>query len=77
MVWNRYDVESVRIIIMLEELEKLREHLHSLYLIFDQFCKNVGFSYVEPTSIGRYPRIRVVKISSNLEQWLDLWNGAI
>ncbi len=58
---------------MLDEINKLREHLKNLYPIFDQFCENFCFEYATPSSIGRYPRIRVEQKTSNIKLWLDLW----
>lgn len=58
---------------MLEEMERLRDHLKSLKPIFDQFCTKFGFQYANPTSIGRYPRIRIMQYSKDINLWLDLW----
>ncbi len=58
---------------MIDEMEKLREHLKCFYPIFDRFCENFGFQYANPTSIGRYPRIRVTQQSLNVQLAIDLW----
>lgn len=58
---------------ILEEMEKLREHLNILYPIFDRFCENFGFQYANPTSLGRYPRIRIIKHSEKINLAIDLW----
>ena len=39
----------------------LNEHLKEVRPIFDDFCARHGFVYVPRQSIGRYPRIRIVR----------------
>lgn len=50
----------------------LNEHLKEMRPIFDAFCARHGFSYVNPLSLGRYPRIRIEK-SGAVNIWFDLW----
>jgi hypothetical protein len=55
-----------------QSFEKLREHLDLVRPIFKDFCLLSGYQTVNPTSIGRYPRIRVEKPGA-INRWLDLW----
>ncbi len=40
--------------------------------IIDEFCHAHGFDYVNPLSLGRYPRIRIEK-AGEINRWFDLW----
>lgn len=42
---------------------RLSAHLAHLYPTFEQFCLKHGFSFAERRSIGRYPRIRILKVT--------------
>jgi len=55
-----------------DDFDLLREHLKDVFPIFDKFCASSGYKYVDPNSIGRYPRIRVEKIGSPV-YWVELW----
>ena len=57
-----------------EDFKKLGEHLSLVRPIIDDFCRRYGFEYVNPLSLGRYPRIRIQKISE-INRWFDLWMG--
>jgi len=50
----------------------LGDHLLELRPIFDEFCARRGFSYVDPRSLGRYPRIRIERAAA-VTHWFDLW----
>lgn len=50
----------------------LNEHLREVRPIFDDFCTPHGFTYVNPKSLGRYPRIRIERASAT-KIWFDLW----
>lgn len=58
---------------MLDEMEKLGSHIKILHPLFDRFCENFDFHYANPSSIGRYPRIRIIRESKDIELWIDLW----
>jgi len=50
----------------------LNEHLKELRPAFDEFSSRNGFVYIDQTSLGRYPRIRIERRGvTNL--WFDLW----
>ena len=49
----------------------LNEHLQEARPIFDAFCAEHGFAYVDRRSLGRYPRIRIEK-SGSVKMWFDL-----
>ena len=55
-----------------EQFGQLREHLKLLRPTFDQFCSVSGYRYVDPRSIGMYPRIRIEKLG-DFTRWFDLW----
>lgn len=50
----------------------LREHLEEVRPVFDEFCARYGFSYTDPRSLGRYPRIRIERAGA-VTLWFDLW----
>lgn len=50
----------------------LNEHLQEVRPIFDIFCAQHGFAYVDRRSLGRYPRIRIERAGA-LRIWFDLW----
>ena len=50
----------------------LNEHLDEVLPLFDSFCARHGFTYVDRTSLGRYPRIRIEKQGLTIA-WIDLW----
>jgi hypothetical protein len=50
----------------------LNEHLREVQPIFDEFCARNGFVYVPRLSIGRYPRIRIVR-ERQTNIYFDLW----
>jgi hypothetical protein len=50
----------------------LNEHLQEVRPIFDDFCARNGFVYVNPKSLGRYPRIRIERPGAPTI-WFDLW----
>jgi hypothetical protein len=52
--------------------DSLNEHLAEVRPIFDRFCAEKGFEYVDRRSLGRYPRIRIEKRESIIG-WLELW----
>jgi hypothetical protein len=54
------------------DYEELSQHLSEVRPIFDDFCARHQFAYVTQTSIGRYPRIRVVR-SGEVSLYFDLW----
>ena len=53
-------------------LDALNEHLQEVRPIFDVFCARNGFGYVDRSSIGRYPRIRIERRGGTII-WFDLW----
>jgi hypothetical protein len=57
----------------------LREHLQEVRPIFDEFCARHSFVYASQSSLGRYPRIRIVRPGlykdDIIELWFDLWMG--
>ena len=50
----------------------INEPLKELTPIFDAFCKDHSFSYVNRKALGRYPRIRINR-SKHYTIWFDLW----
>ena len=54
-----------------KQFDELREHLRLVTPIFDEFCSSSGYQHVDPKSIGRYPRIRIQKVS-DIVRWFDL-----
>jgi hypothetical protein len=50
----------------------LGQNLDQARPIFDDFCARYGFSYANPMSLGRYPRIRVDKVRE-IRMYFDLW----
>jgi hypothetical protein len=50
----------------------LNEHLQEVRPIFDAFCAEHGFAYVDWRAVGRYPRIRIERPGS-VTIWFDLW----
>lgn len=60
------------------DFEALNEHLAEVRPVFDDFCAQNGFSYVQRTAIGRYPRIRIVRERLTrlyFDLWMDLDNA--
>ncbi len=51
---------------------RLNEHLQEVRPVFDDFCAQHGFSYVNRKALGRYPRIRIDKAGA-VTIWFDLW----
>ena len=56
----------------LQAIEALRAHLGTVEPIFDAFCQSNGFTRATPSSIGRYPRIRVLR-DGPVQLWIDLF----
>ncbi len=54
------------------DFDALNEHLEEVRPIFDDFCALNRFVYVDRTSLGRYPRIRIERPGS-IKLWFDLW----
>jgi len=50
----------------------LNEHLEEVRPIFDVFCTEHRFVYVDSRSLGRYPRIRIERPGAPTI-WFDLW----
>ena len=50
----------------------LNEHLQEVRPIFDDFCAQNGFVFVDRKSLGRYPRIRIERLGEP-KIWFDLW----
>lgn len=55
-----------------EKIARLRDHLQRVEPIISGFCADHGFERANPTSIGRYPRIRIEKFDG-VHRWFDLW----
>lgn len=55
-----------------EKIARLRDHLQRVEPIISEFCAVHGFQRANPTSIGRYPRIRIEKFDG-IHRWLDLF----
>jgi hypothetical protein len=54
------------------EISALNEHLEEVRPLFDSFCARHGFVYVNRSSLGRYPRVRIEKVGATTI-WFDLW----
>jgi hypothetical protein len=53
-------------------LDALNKHLQEVQPIFDDFCVQYGFVYVDRKSLGQYPRIRIERPGA-ITIWFDLW----
>ena len=58
-----------------ESFNELRKHLARIKPSVQRFCDEHGFKEASISSIGRYPRIRVVRQHGAVQQWLDLSMG--
>ena len=54
------------------DFKTLNEHLQEVRPIFDDFCAQNGFAFVDRKSLGRYPRIRIERPGTT-RIWFDLW----
>jgi hypothetical protein len=65
------DADEISVDELFERIARLRDHLQRVDPIISEFCEAHGFQRVNPTSIGRYPRIRIEKVDE-LHRWFDL-----
>jgi hypothetical protein len=65
-------VSAPRYVMTEADFEVLNEHLREVRPIFDDFCSQQGFVYVDRKSLGRYPRIRIERPGTT-KIWFDLW----
>lgn len=49
----------------------LNEHLEEVRPVFDRFCTQHGFAWVDKRSLGRYPRVRIRK-EGKIDVWYEL-----
>jgi hypothetical protein len=56
----------------LPQFAALNEHLKEVQPIFDDFCTQKGFAYVDRRSLGRFPRMRI-KREGTTNIWIELW----
>jgi hypothetical protein len=58
-----------------EKFIAMQPYLQPLRPAFKAFCERHEFEFANPSSIGRYPRIRIGRVIDQVWVYFDLWMG--
>lgn len=57
------------------EMSNLWEDLKDLRSVFEEFASASGYEAAEPSSVGRYPTIRLTQRSGDVTRWIQFGMG--